>query len=232
MPKHNGTSERCHRNIVETGLALLHTASLPNSYWSYAFQTAVYLINRLPTSVLNFHSPFQLLFHRSPNYSHFKIFGCLCYPWLRPYISSKFQSRSGPCNFLGYSISQYAYKCFDHVSKKIYLSNHVKFVEHIFPMQGNNRHLVPSLLVLDSSCVDINISTSSSLHTDTHSTSNPTLLSHPPILPLILTPIKSFSPTHTPLSHPKCFCSFTLTYLPTYIHAITLCHPATTFPAL
>ena len=57
-PEHNGTSERRHRHIVEIGLALLHTASLPISYWSYAFQTAVYLINRLPTSVLKFQSPF------------------------------------------------------------------------------------------------------------------------------------------------------------------------------
>lgn len=40
-PEHNGTSERRHRHVVETGLSLLQTASLPKSFWSYAFQTAV-----------------------------------------------------------------------------------------------------------------------------------------------------------------------------------------------
>jgi hypothetical protein len=51
-PQHNGAAERRHRHLVETGLTLLQTASFPSKYWSYAFQTAVYLINRLPTPIL------------------------------------------------------------------------------------------------------------------------------------------------------------------------------------
>lgn len=50
-PELNGTAERRNRHITETGLALLHQASLPLSYWSYAFQTAVYLINRMSTPI-------------------------------------------------------------------------------------------------------------------------------------------------------------------------------------
>ena len=46
-PEHNGISERKHRHLVETGLSLLSHASMPQSYWSYAFATAVYLINRM-----------------------------------------------------------------------------------------------------------------------------------------------------------------------------------------
>ncbi|RVW26307.1 Retrovirus-related Pol polyprotein from transposon RE1 [Vitis vinifera] len=52
-PEHNGYSERRHRHIVETGLSLLTHASMPLSYWPFAFSTAVYLINRLPTPTLN-----------------------------------------------------------------------------------------------------------------------------------------------------------------------------------
>ena len=44
-PEHNGYSERRHHHIVETGLSLLSHASMPLSHWSYAFSTAVYLIN-------------------------------------------------------------------------------------------------------------------------------------------------------------------------------------------
>lgn len=36
------------RHIVETGLTLLHHASIPLTFWPEAFATAVYLINRLP----------------------------------------------------------------------------------------------------------------------------------------------------------------------------------------
>lgn len=60
-PEHNGISERKHRHIVETGLTLLSTASIPVTYWTYAFAAAIYLINRLPTPVLSQSSPFHKL---------------------------------------------------------------------------------------------------------------------------------------------------------------------------
>jgi hypothetical protein len=119
-PQHNGSAERRHRHIVETGLTLLHNASLPLSFWSFAFQTASYLINRLPTPLLNNKSPFESLFRSPPNYSKLRIFGCLCFPWLKPYTSHKLEPKSRPCLFLGYSSSQSAYKCYDLSSKNFF----------------------------------------------------------------------------------------------------------------
>jgi hypothetical protein len=58
----NGSVERKHRHIVEMGLTLLAQCSAPLQYWAETFQTACYLINRLPTPVLNNASPFQTLF--------------------------------------------------------------------------------------------------------------------------------------------------------------------------
>ena len=139
-PEHNGTAERRHRHVVETGLALLHFSGLPLSYWSHAFQTAVYLINRLPTPILNNNTPFKMLFKQLPNYAKLKPFGCLCYPWLKPYSASKLHPKSKPCLFLGYSTSQSAYKCLDPTTNRIYLSRHVKFEEEIFPLQTRNKN--------------------------------------------------------------------------------------------
>ena len=104
-PEHNGFSERRHLHIVETGLALLSHASLPLNYWPSAFSTAVYLINRMPTPTLQFSSPYEQIFATAPNYSKLKIFGCLCYPWLRPYSAHKLDTRSKPCVFIGYSLT-------------------------------------------------------------------------------------------------------------------------------
>ena len=132
-PEHNGYSERRHRHIVETGLTLLSHASLPLTFWSQAFSTAVYLINRMPTPTLNLSCPFELIFKTRPNYSKLKIFGCLCYPWLRPYSSHKLAPKSKPCVFLGYSLSQSAYLCFDPTTPRTYVSRHVQFVESVFP---------------------------------------------------------------------------------------------------
>lgn len=66
-PKHNGVAKHRHRQIVETGLTLLHFASMPRKYWSYSFQTAIYLINHMPTSILKNISPLQALFQMVPN---------------------------------------------------------------------------------------------------------------------------------------------------------------------
>ena len=53
----NGVSKRKHMHIVEIGLSLLYKSNLPYNYWSYAFSTTVYLMNRLLSFILNFKSP-------------------------------------------------------------------------------------------------------------------------------------------------------------------------------
>lgn len=132
-PEHNGIAERKHRHIVETGLTLLHQASLPTKYWTYAFAAAVYLINRLPSQVTDAISPYAKLFGRPPNYLKLRVFGCLCFPWLRPYNTHKLQTRSLPCIFMGYSLTQSAYTCLHLPTGRLYVSRHVQFGENQFP---------------------------------------------------------------------------------------------------
>jgi len=60
--KQNGTVERHYRHIVETGLTLLGQCKAPFRFWNYAFDTSVYLINCMPTLVLDNRSPFDCLF--------------------------------------------------------------------------------------------------------------------------------------------------------------------------
>jgi hypothetical protein len=85
----NGSAERKHRHIVETGLALLAHAHMPLKFWSEAFLTAAFLINRIPTDVIDNTCPLERLFHKSPNYSMLRVFGCACWPHLHPYWKKK-----------------------------------------------------------------------------------------------------------------------------------------------
>jgi hypothetical protein len=85
----NDLAKRKYRHIMDTGLALLAQSYLPLTHWVDAFNTAVYLINRLPTTVLKNHSSHFKLLEKQPKYSLPKIFGCACYPLLTPYNSHK-----------------------------------------------------------------------------------------------------------------------------------------------
>ena len=53
----NGSVERKHRHIMEVGLSLLAQAYTPLKFWDEAFLTAVYLINRVPSKVVNNQTP-------------------------------------------------------------------------------------------------------------------------------------------------------------------------------
>jgi histone deacetylase 1/2 len=57
----NGSAERKHRHIVEVGLALLANAHMPLKFWDEAFLTATYLINMLPSRVIQNDTPVVLL---------------------------------------------------------------------------------------------------------------------------------------------------------------------------
>lgn len=83
-------------------------------------------------------SPYQILFGEPPNYEKLRVFGCLCFPWLRPYNNHKLQDKSQRCVFLGYSTSQSAYFCLEPTTQRIYTSRHVHFVESEFPFPSMN----------------------------------------------------------------------------------------------
>jgi len=129
----NGSAERKHRHIVDMGLALLANASMPLKFWDEAFLTATYLINLLPSKVIKFETPITRLLGVTPNYTSLRIFGCACWPNLRPYNTRKLAFRSKRCVFLGYSPMHKGVKCLDVPTGRVYISRDVVFDESVFP---------------------------------------------------------------------------------------------------
>lgn len=74
----NGSGERKYRHVVEVGLSLLAHASMPLKFWNDAFKTACFLINRLPSRVINSSTPLEKLLGTKPDYSFLRKFGCVC----------------------------------------------------------------------------------------------------------------------------------------------------------
>ena len=93
----------------------------------------MFLINRLPSVSRQLVSPWECLFGSTPDYKSFRVFGCTCYPLLRPYSKHKLQPRSVPCVFLGYACNAKGFLCYDISAHRFYVSHHVQFDESTFP---------------------------------------------------------------------------------------------------
>lgn len=171
---------------------------MPFKYWDEAFRTFVFLINRLPTPNLHNKTPLEILFHTKPIYSQLRVFGCTCYPNIRPYNKKKLQFRSIPCTFLGYSIKHKGYKCLDPFGR-IYISRDLIFYETSFPFTKTIHVVQPSFVESHQSPLSAPLSVLPSLSS---SSSMPSILSSShelsssPLDPIPSSPIIP-SPLHT-----------------------------------
>ena len=66
-PQQNGIVERKNRHLLEVGRALMFHMNIPTYLWGDAILTSCYLINRMPTRVLNYATPLQTLKNTFPN---------------------------------------------------------------------------------------------------------------------------------------------------------------------
>ncbi|GJW06676.1 putative RNA-directed DNA polymerase [Tanacetum coccineum] len=135
-PQQNGIAERKHRHLLNVARSLMFQGGIPLQFWSDCVLTAVYLINRLPSSVLNGKSPFSIVYNREPNLSHLRSFGCLCYATIVK-ESDKFSNKSEKCVLIGYASNKKAYKLLSLDNRNVFYSRDVKFYETIFPYKMN-----------------------------------------------------------------------------------------------
>ncbi|KAM2468901.1 hypothetical protein PS1_010539 [Malus domestica] len=130
-PQQNGVAERKNRDLLEKTRALMFHMNVPKKFWSQGVLTAAYLINRLPSKVLNFKSPYEVLKNRKINFSHLRVFGCTCFVHIQTQNRDKLDPRAAKCVFLGYSSTQKGYKCYNSTTRKMVVSRDVKFEEHV-----------------------------------------------------------------------------------------------------
>lgn len=209
--------------LVELGLSMLAHALMPLKYWDETFLSCVHIINRFPSPNLSHNSPYQIIFHTPPTYTHLKIFGCVCFPNLRPYNTHKLQFKSVPCTFLGYCTQHKGYKCLS-LSGHIFISRDVIFYEQKFSFSTIHSsvssyvpsfvssHVQPSIRVVPSlPLLNNNSATITNGTTNTMSMQDPSILQGTSNLLSPVIPSSTASSTSSttrymirhPLSHPQ-----------------------------
>lgn len=74
-------------------------------FWGDCIESATYIINRIPLSVLRDKSPYELLYNKIPSLAHLRVIGCLAFATnLRK--DDKFAAKAGKAALLGYVVSQ------------------------------------------------------------------------------------------------------------------------------
>ncbi|CAN1132933.1 Retrovirus-related Pol polyprotein from transposon TNT 1-94 [Linum perenne] len=134
-PQQNGVAERKNRHLLEVARACMFAHHVPKYLWGEAVLTATYLINRMPSRVINFASPRQKLLTMYPQVAVFssdlppKVFGCTAFVHISAPHRTKLDPRSIKCVFTGYSSHQKGYKCYSPQTRKFYYTRDVTFFE-------------------------------------------------------------------------------------------------------
>ena len=78
-PQQNGVAERKHWHVLEVSRALRFHGHIPLRFWGECVFAVVYLIFRLPTTILKGKIPYEVFHKVKAKIDHLKTLGCLCY---------------------------------------------------------------------------------------------------------------------------------------------------------
>lgn len=128
-PEQNARLERENRTVVESARSMLYTKDLPKSLWAEAINTAVYVLNRTPTTQILNSTPFEIWHGRKPTLDHIRLFGSEAYVLTPKGKHTKLDPKRKKLILVGYDKDSTNYRLFDPVTKKITISRNVIFNE-------------------------------------------------------------------------------------------------------
>jgi hypothetical protein len=131
-PQFGGIYERQNQTLADMVRCMLLQSNLPDSFWCYAFEHAVFLKNRVIHSKTK-EIPYSIWTGRPPNFSRLFVFGCLCFVHTLKKDSPKLAVKGMPAIFLGYHKTDKIARFFD-LNKRIFIeSAQFTALESIFP---------------------------------------------------------------------------------------------------
>ncbi|KAJ9550922.1 hypothetical protein OSB04_014967 [Centaurea solstitialis] len=128
-PAQNGVAERKNRHLLEVTRCMMISMNVPKHLWGQAVLTAAYLINRMPSKLLEWKTPIMMLKGENEYILPLKVFGCVCFVKDNRPTVGKLDPRSVKCVFVGYSATQKGYVCWSPIERKLFVSMDVTFRE-------------------------------------------------------------------------------------------------------
>ncbi|KAH9753635.1 hypothetical protein KPL71_015142 [Citrus sinensis] len=125
-PQQNGVAERRNRTLLDMMRSMLSYSSLPISFWGLALETAVYLLNLVPSKSVP-KTPIELWSGRKPSLRHVRIWGSPAHV-LKP-KADKMDSRSEVCMFVGYPKGTRGGLFYSPQDRKVIVSTHFTSLE-------------------------------------------------------------------------------------------------------
>lgn len=98
-PQQNGTVERVDKTLLAKIRCMLFTVGIKHSMWGEVFITAAHLINRYPSSMVDFKTPQEMWTNKKPAIAHLRPFGCTAYMQV---LHGKLQPRALKCVLIVY----------------------------------------------------------------------------------------------------------------------------------
>ena len=134
QPQQNGRAERFNRTIMDKAQAMRFDACLPQSWWEFAVLHAVHLYNRTPIQRLEWVTPYERIFSKKPDVSHFRVFGSAAYVFIHEDIrANKLAPKSELMTFLGYPEGVKGFLFMRSPNNTLFTSATALFDESVFP---------------------------------------------------------------------------------------------------
>jgi hypothetical protein len=111
-----------NRTLMGKARSILNGVGITQEFWEEAFNTAKYILNVCPSSVLFDTTPHEVWSHKKPSISLIKVFGCDAFLHVPKEKRIKMDKKAEKCNFIGYKEGMKGYKIWHLASIKIVYS--------------------------------------------------------------------------------------------------------------
>ena len=138
-PQQNGVAERRNRTLLDMVRSMMSYATLSSTFWGYALLTACYLLNNVPSKSVP-KTPHELWTGKRTTLNHIRIWSCLAHVLNKE--STKLDSRSEVCMFVGYPRETKGGYFYNPKENKVFVSTNVTFLEDSYVQDFKSRSKV------------------------------------------------------------------------------------------